>query len=163
MKDVCIIVTGGTIDKIHNPHTEALTFSSDGSTQIPQMLSFGLCYFPRVHYVMLKDSLEFENADRNAIVQAIQAAQEQAIVVTHGTGTMGQSARWTAQHITGKTVVFTGAMRPHSLGSSDGSFNLGGAIIAAQTLAEGVYGVMNGRIFDADDLNKNTEQGRFDI
>ena len=38
----------------------------------------------------------------------------------------------------GKTVVLTGAMRPHSLGRSDASFNLGGAIIAAQTLPEGV-------------------------
>ena len=54
-------------------------------------------------------------------------------------------------------------MRPHSLSVSDGPFNLGGAMIAAQTLPAGVYGVMNGRVFEADHLTKNTAQGRFDL
>ena len=112
---------------------------------------------------MLKDSLDFDDSDRNAIAGAVNAAPELAIVVTHGTGTMGESARWLAERVRGKTVVFTGAMRPHSLSFSDGPFNLGGAIIAAQTLAEGIYGVMNGRVFPAESLNKNTEQGRFDV
>lgn len=163
MQDVRIIVTGGTIDKIHDPATEALAFEKDGATHLPEMLSHGRCHFPHVQTLMLKDSLNFDDADRDAIVAAVQAAPEQAIVVTHGTGTMGESARWLAQRVTGKTVVFTGAMRPHSLSFSDGPFNLGGAIVAAQILPEGIYGVMNGRVFEAADLNKNTEQGRFDI
>ncbi len=162
MKDVRILVTGGTIDKIHDPLTESLAFAKDGSTQIPEILSFGRCDFPKVQRIMLKDSLDFEDADRDAVVSAIQAAEEQAIVVTHGTGTMGQSARWVAQRVSGKTVVFTGAMRPHSLSYSDGPFNLGGALVAVQILPAGVYGVMNGRIFAAENLDKNTEQGRFD-
>ena len=163
MKDVRIIVTGGTIDKIHDPMTETLAFAKDGSTQIPEILSFGRCHFTRVQRIMLKDSLDFDDSDRDAVVTAIQSAPERAIVVTHGTGTMGQSARWATQRVTDKTVIFTGAMRPHSLSFSDGPFNLGGAIIAAQILPAGVYGVMNGRIFEAQQLNKNTEQGRFDI
>jgi L-asparaginase/Glu-tRNA(Gln) amidotransferase subunit D len=55
----------------------------------------------------------------------------------------------------------TGAMRPFSLYASDGEFNLGGDIVAAQVLPAGVWGVMNGRVFAAEDLNKNVEQGRF--
>lgn len=163
MKDIRIIVTGGTIDKIHDPLTEALAFARDGSTQIPEILSFARCHFPSVQRIMLKDSLDFEDVDRDAIVEAIQGAEEQSVVVTHGTGTMGQSARWVSDRVSGKTVVFTGAMRPHSLSFSDGPFNLGGAIVAAQILPEGVYGVMNGRIFEAEKLDKNTEQGRFDL
>ena len=163
MRDVRIIVTGGTIDKVHDPMTEGLTFAKDHSTHIPEILSIGRCRFPRVERIMLKDSLDFDDADREAIADAVEAAEETAIVVTHGTGTMGESARWLARRIGGKTVVFTGAMRPHSLSFSDGPFNLGGAIIAAQTLPPGVYGVMNGRVFDAGHLNKNTEQGRFDV
>ena len=54
-------------------------------------------------------------------------------------------------------------MRPVSLGRSDGGFNLGGALIAAQTLNKGVYGVMNGRVFNAEDLHKDTKAGRFDV
>jgi L-asparaginase len=163
MKDVLILVTGGTIDKIHDPQTESLTFAKDETTQIPEILVQGRCHHPRIQRLFLKDSLDFDDADRAAIVDAIQAADQHAIVVTHGTGTMGQSARLVAGLISGKTIVFTGAMRPHSLGASDGSFNLGGAIIAAQTLPEGCYGVMNGRVFEASKLNKNTEHGRFDI
>ena len=163
MNDVRIIVTGGTIDKVHDPMTEGLAFAKDQSTHIPEILSIGRCHFPRVERIMLKDSLDFDDADRDAIVTAVAACQETAIVVTHGTGTMGDSARWLAERVGGKTVVFTGAMRPHSLSFSDGPFNLGGAIVAAQALPEGVYGVMNGRVFPASELNKNTEQGRFDV
>ena len=163
MNDVVIIVTGGTLDKVHDVFTEALTFDKEDGTQVPEILAQGRCAYPRVLQILQKDSLDFDDADRMAIITAIQGTDEHTIVVTHGTGTMGQSARLAAQHITDKTVVFTGAMRPHSLGKSDGSFNLGGALIAAQTLPVGVYGVMNGRVFEAHHLNKNTKQGRFDI
>ena len=163
MKPVRILITGGTIDKVHDPMAETLNFATDGTTQITELLSFARCDFPTIEIVMQKDSLDFDDSDRDLIVEAIARSEEDAIVVTHGTGTMGESARWVADRITGKTVVFTGAMRPHSLGHSDGSFNLGGAVIAAQILEEGVYGIMNGRCFAAADLHKNTELGRFDI
>ena len=163
MKDVRIIVTGGTIDKVHDVRTESLGFSPDGATHIPEMLQVGRCHFPVVEVVMLKDSLHFDDVDRAAIAKAVASAPEDAVIVTHGTGTMGQTARFLLGQAPGKTVVLTGAMRPFSLYSSDGEFNLGGAVIAAQTLKPGVWGVMNGRFFPADRLNKNTEQGRFDV
>ena len=162
MKDVRIIVTGGTIDKVHDARSEGLSFSPDGATHIPEMLRIGRCHFPVVELLMLKDSLGFDDADREAIAAAVGRAAEGSIVITHGTGTMGQTARFLAERIEGKTVVLTGAMRPFSLYASDGEFNLGGAVIAAQILAPGIWGVMNGRIFPAETLNKNVEQGRFD-
>ncbi len=163
MKDVRIIVTGGTIDKVHDLRSEGLAFSPDGATHIPEMLRIGRCHFPVVQLLMLKDSLYFEDADREAIAAAVAEAPEQAIVITHGTGTMGETARFLARSAVAKTVVLTGAMRPFSLYASDGEFNLGGAVVAAQILGPGVWGIMNGRIFPAETLNKNAEQGRFDI
>jgi L-asparaginase len=162
MQDVRIIVTGGTIDKVHDPRTEGLAFSPDGSTHIPEILRIGRCHFPVVQLLMLKDSLYFEDADRSLIAEAVSAVPEKAIVVTHGTGTMGETARFLAGQAPDKTVVLTGAMRPFSLYASDGEFNLGGAVVAAQTLGAGVWGIMNGRVFAAEHLNKNAEQGRFD-
>ena len=162
MKDLRIIVTGGTIDKVHDTRTEGLGFSPDGATHIPEMLRIGRCHFPVVQLLMLKDSLYFDEGDRSLIADAVASADEEAIVVTHGTGTMGETARYLSGRVRAKTVVLTGAMRPFSLFSSDGEFNLGGAVVAAQLLANGVWGVMNGRVFAADDLNKNVEQGRFD-
>ncbi len=162
MKDLRIIVTGGTIDKVHDTRSEGLSFAPDGSTHIPELLRIGRCHHPTVELLMLKDSLYFDDADREAIADAVLRAPEEAIVITHGTGTMGQTARFLKGRAPGKTVVLTGAMRPFSLYASDGEFNLGGAVIAAQILAPGVWGVMNGRCFEAERLNKNAEQGRFD-
>lgn len=161
--EVRILVTGGTIDKVHDPRVEAIVFAKDGATHVPEILATGRCHFPVVQIVMLKDSLDFDDADRDRIADAVQAAPERAIVLTHGTGTMGRTARWLADRVGGKTVVLTGAMRPHSLSASDGSFNLGGAVVAAQILPEGVYGVMNGRAIPAGRLDKNVEAGRFDL
>ncbi|MEZ5930957.1 MAG: asparaginase domain-containing protein [Alphaproteobacteria bacterium] len=162
MKDLRVIVTGGTIDKVHDPRSEGLSFAPDGSTHIPEMLRIGRCHFPAIELLMLKDSLYFDDTDRNAIADAVLAAPEPAVVVTHGTGTMGETARFLEGRVGHKTVVLTGAMRPFSLYASDGEFNLGGAVVAAQLLAPGVWGVMNGRVFPAETLNKNVEQGRFD-
>lgn len=162
MKDVRIIITGGTIDKVHDTRTEGLSFAPDGSTHIPEMLRIGRCHFPVVQLLMLKDSLYFDDADRAAIAKAVADAPEEAVVITHGTGTMGETARFLATQRAGKTVVLTGAMRPFSLYASDGEFNLGGAVVAAQLLEPGIWGVMNGRVFPADQLRKDVEQGRFD-
>ena len=161
-----IIVTGGTLDKVHDMKNESLGFSPDGASHIPEMLQVGRCYFPTIERVLLKDSLDFTDEDRLAILDVCSKANETALVVTHGTGTMGQTARYLddhfKDHLAGKTLVLTGAMRPFSLSSSDGEFNLGAAITAAQILEPGVYGAMNGRIFSADKLNKNLDTGRFD-
>ena len=113
MKDLRIIVTGGTIDKVHDPKTEGLAFSPDGATHIPELLRIGRCHFPVVDLLMLKDSLYFDESDREAIARAVTTAPEEAVVLTHGTGTMGQTARFLAPLVQGKTVVLTGAMRPY--------------------------------------------------
>ena len=162
MKDVRIIVTGGTIDKIHDTRSEGLAFAPDGATHIPELLRIGRCHFPTVELLMLKDSLLFDDTDRQAIASADTRAEEDAVVVTHGTGTMGETARYLEPRCRDKAVILTGAMRPFSLFASDGEFNLGGAVVAAQILDVGVWGVMNGRVFPAARLGKNIEQGRFD-
>lgn len=158
-----IIVAGGTLDKVHDVTTESLAFPADGSSMVPDILHKGRCYFPLTQIILQKDSLDFTDKDREMVRLAVEGAKEDQIVITHGTGTMGETARYLADHISGKTVVLTGAMRPHSLSVSDASFNLGGAIIAAQSCPFGVYGVMNGRVFAASDLNKNISMGRFDV
>lgn len=163
LQDLRIIVTGGTLDKVHDTFTESLSFASEEQTHIPDMLVTGRCYFPTVQQLFLKDSLEFNDKDRDAIAKAILSAPEHAIVVTHGTGTMEQTAHFLVGKNCGKTVVLTGALRPHSFGNSDALFNLGGAIIAAQTLHQGIWAIMNGRIFEARNIKKDIRNGRFDL
>lgn len=159
---VRILVTGGTLDKVHDTASEGLAFEPDGMTHLPMILTQARCHHPVVQTVLMKDSLLFTDADREAILAAAGAAPETALVITHGTGTMGRTARFLDGRLPGRTVVLTGAMRPHSLGRSDASFNLGGAVLAAQILPHGVWGVMNGRAIPAAALDKDVATGRFD-
>ena len=58
--------------------------------------------------------------------------------------------------------MLTGAMIPYKFGSSDGLFNLGSALAFVQTLPDGVYVVMNGKYFTADNVRKNKQTGEFE-
>jgi L-asparaginase len=55
----------------------------------------------------------------------------------------------------GKTIVLTGSLAPARFAQSDATFNVGMAFAAVQTLAAGVYIVMNGQVFEADQVRKD--------
>src|SRR3546814_3683146 len=78
---------------------------------------------------MRKDSLELDDADREAIRVAVAASDMARILVTHGTDTMVVTGRSLAA-IAGKTIVMTGAMQPASVRASDAEFNVGFALAA---------------------------------
>jgi L-asparaginase len=112
---------------------------------------------------MMIDSLDMDDEGRDAIVARCRAAGERAIVVTHGTDTMVETARaLAAAGLGGKTIVLTGAMVPYAFGSSDGLFNLGSALSFVQVLPPGVYVAMNGRHFEWNQVRKNRETGVFE-
>jgi L-asparaginase len=115
-----------------------------------------------IRTVMLVDSLDMSEADRELIAQNCLQAPETRVVITHGTDTMVETARIVAARVTDKTVVLTGAMVPYAFGSSDGMFNLGSALSFAQVLPPGVYVAMNGRYFPWDRVQKNTKTGVFE-
>ena len=161
--DILILITGGTLDKVHDTLTEGLVFEDMQESQVTDILKVGRCHHPAQHILMQKDSLDMTDDDRAAILNAVLATEQSRIIITHGTGTMELTAKYLDGKVGDKTVILTGAMRPQSLGKSDAGFNLGGAIIAAQTLDYGVFAVMNGRVFEAAQLHKDTALGRFDI
>ena len=51
---------------------------------------------------------------------------------------------------------------PARFRGSDAEFNIGCAIGAVQSLAEGVYIAMNGRVWNPDKVRKNVEANRFE-
>jgi L-asparaginase len=163
MRPIRILTTGGTLDKIHDWREETINFAGAGKSQVPEILEHGRCYAHEVEQLFQIDSLDMTETYRQLVCERISSAKEAGIVVTHGTSTMAETARYLKGCGVEKTVVLTGAMRPYSLFVSDAAFNLGGAIIAAQTLPAGVYGVMNGCIFEAGELKKNEKLGRFDV
>jgi len=156
-----ILVTGGTFDKNYDELTGRLFFKD---THVPEMLRRGRCRLDvGVETVMMVDSLDLDDHGRAAIVDRCRAAPEHAIVITHGTDTMVETARaLAAAALAGKTIVLTGAMVPYAFGSSDGLFNLGSALSFAQVLAPGVYVAMNGQYFPWDRVRKNRASGVFE-
>jgi L-asparaginase len=156
---VRILVTGGTFDKEYDEIQGRLYFKDSHMLEI---LALGRCRVDvEVRTLMLIDSLEMTEQDRNLIAENCLSVPETQIVITHGTDTMVDTARLLAGRVKEKTIVLTGAMIPFAFGSSDGLFNLGGAITAVQVLPPGVYIVMNGRVFTWGEVRKNRETGVF--
>ncbi len=155
-----LFITGGTFDKEYDEINGRLFFED---THLPQMLELGRCRADvRSRTLMMVDSLEMTDVDRELIAHNCADAPERHIVITHGTDTMVETARALAEHVQGKTIVLTGAMVPFAFGSSDGLFNLGGAVAAVQVLPPGVYVTMNGRVFPWDRVRKNRSTGVFE-
>jgi L-asparaginase len=155
-----LLVTGGTFDKEYNELDGSLVFQD---SHVKEMLSLGRCRVPiKVRTLMMVDSLEMSDVEREVILQNCRLCDEEHIIVTHGTDTMEVTARYLGAEIKNKTVILAGAMIPYTFGSSDGLFNLGAAIAFVQTMPHGVYVAMNGRVFPYDQVKKNRKIGEFE-
>ncbi len=160
MTTIRVLVTGGTFDKEYDEIHGRLFFKD---SHLPEMLALGRARLQlEVRTLMMVDSLDMTDADRALIAEQCRATPGDRIVITHGTDTMAETARYIAERVPEKTIVLTGAMVPYKFGSSDGLFNLGSALAFVQTLAAGVYVVMNGRCFTAGRVYKNKQTGIFE-
>lgn len=132
-------------------------------SHLTEMLKLGRCKADvEVRTLMMIDSLEMTDADREIILENCLKCDDEKIIVTHGTDTMELTAQLLGKTIRNKTVVLTGAMIPYKFGSSDGLFNLGSALAFAETLPHGVYIAMNGRYFNWNNVRKNRKTGEFE-
>lgn len=161
-RKVQVYVTGGTFDKEYDYINGELYFQN---THLMDMFEKGRSTLDiDIKTLMMIDSLEMKDSDREIIVHNCKNTSSDQIVVTHGTDTMVETAKVIAQaEIEDKVIVLTGAMIPIAFGtSSDGFFNLGSAVAFAQSLPPGVYVVMNGRYFHWDNVKKNRSTGFFE-
>ncbi|MBP7389973.1 MAG: asparaginase [Chitinophagales bacterium] len=155
-----ILITGGTFDKEYDELNGQLFFKD---THVNEILKLGRCNLSiQTRTLMMIDSLEMSDADRDIIINHCRQCDEDKIVITHGTDTMEHTARKIGEANLGKTIVITGAMIPYKFGSSDGLFNLGAALAFVQTLPTGVYVVMNGKYFPYNNVTKNKASGTFE-
>ncbi len=157
-----LFVTGGTFDKEYNFITGELYFKN---THLLDMFDRGRCSLDiDIKTLMMVDSLEMTEADRDIIIHNCKRSKARHIIITHGTDRMVETAKALAeQNMTEKTIVLTGAMVPYAFGtSSDGFFNLGSALAFSQALDPGVYIAMNGRYFEWNNVQKNYKTGFFE-
>jgi L-asparaginase len=169
--NVRIIVTGGTIDaeKYDFDEGKVITF---GTPAVEKILKTGRVrhihgnLMKREDYedadvlvLSQKDSLNMTDEDRENILHVCTKDKRERILITHGTDTMAKTGALLAKHLKRKTIVLTGAMRPNGSKDSDAPFNLGGALIATETLPYGVYIVIQGEVFPIPNVKKTKTEG----
>ena len=159
MKNLKIITTGGTIDKLY---FDDLSDYQIGKPIIGELLNtYHVGFDFEVVPLMKKDSIYLTDEDRALIRQVIEKSDEQHFLITHGTDTMVDTARFLSG-IKDKTIVLTGALTPARFNATDAIFNIGCAVAAVQTQPAGVWVIMNGLVWDPEHVRKNRKANRFE-
>ena len=158
---ITILATGGTIDKFYSV-AGTLDIGKPAAHDVLSRVLTDIRFDIRA--LIGKDSLDMTDEDRAELVAALNAVEYDQVLITHGTDTMSESARYIAEHadLGSKVVVLTGAMQPAVMAHSDAGFNLGAAISALNLLEPGVYISMSGRIFPAHTVRKDHARGIFE-
>ena len=115
----------------------------------------------RVQSILKKDSLDITHNEREIIKKSVIECEEERIIITHGTDTMVETAKF-LEDIEEKTIVLTGAMQPARFKKTDAIFNSGFAYAAALSLENGIYIAMSGQIFNSNNVRKNIDLGKFE-
>ena len=157
------IITGGTIDSYYDSIKDAVTPLKKSvlpafieSLKLDEQVSFKI--------ICMKDSRSLTPVDIKKVLQTINNSKAKKIIVTHGTYTMPDTARFLGANLKRKdqTIILTGAMIPLTgFSPSDAPFNLGYSLASVKTLAPGVYVCMNGQIFTPQEVSKRVSEGRF--
>ena len=162
--DIHFILTGGTIDSVFSPKQDAIVVN-DHSVILDYIHSVIQPHVAMTAETLtLKDSRDITDNIREEIIASIKKCDAHSIVITHGTYTMPETARYLRASMPDidKAVVLTGSMLPiKGFSESDATYNLGYAIAASQFLKPGIYLAMNSHIFDPEKVTKDTEKAVF--
>ena len=161
VKQVLFVQMGGTIDKDYPRSTGGWAFEIHDSC-IPRIMDRILTpYSYQVVSLLKKDSQEITEEDRRSLTSLIRTSTHQAFIITHGTDTMIETAKYVHDLIPDRLIIFTGAMKPERFGDSDAHFNVGMALGAWQCLQKGVYIAMHGQVIPAVYCTRDATSGLF--
>lgn len=165
MRNINIVFTGGTIEKIYDEVRGGIDNLEDWIDGI----------FPRIRlpYVKLHatrlmniDSLKMTDEHRAVIAAKLAELQDQSwpVLITHGTDTMVETGNYILKQLPSIKVpiILTGAMLPLVVQNSDGFQNLIESIFASQILSPGVYIVFHNEVYTLPEVRKNREKKTFE-
>ena len=161
---IALISTGGTIEKTYDELSGVLANQVSVLDVMLASLELRGVEVQRVA-LMNKDSLEMTDNDHTLIAQTAQrlAAETAGVVVVHGTDRLAASGDRLVE-LAGtppSPVVFTGAMRPYELRSTDALQNLIEALLAVQIVPPGVYVAMHNQVLRFPGVVKDKLAGTF--
>jgi L-asparaginase len=161
---IALISTGGTIEKTFDELSGVLANQVSVLDVMLASLELRGVAVERVA-LMNKDSLEMTLADHTVIAEtaALMARTMAGVVVVHGTDRLAASGERVVELVgtPAAPIVFTGAMRPYELRSSDALQNLTEALLAVQILAPGVYVAMHNQVLQFPGVTKDRNAGTF--
>lgn len=160
---ILILMTGGTIDSRWDGKTD--TAVPNEHSVLPEYFA-GMFLYPKVEFqeVCMKDSRQMTPDDVENVLHALEKTQATKVIITHGTYTMPDTARYLAANLkrNDQTIALTGSMVPlKGFTESDAPLNLGYAFAKLEELKPGIYLCMNGRTFSAEEVAKNISEGKF--
>lgn len=112
----------------------------------------------------MKNSRDLNREDLENVLKTIEESQHNKIIVTHGTYTMPDTARFLKANRkrNDQTIVLTASAIPiNGFAPSDGPFSLGYAIAKVENLDPGVYVAVNGKVFSPEEVIKVISEARF--
>ncbi len=164
MKKIALISTGGTIEKTYDELSGVLANQISVLDVMLASLELRGVEVVRVQ-LMNKDSLEMDAADHTLIAETAErmARACDGVVVVHGTDRLAESGERLVELLgtPPQPVVFTGAMRPYELRSTDASQNFTEALLAVQLLRPGVYVSMHNQVLQFPGVMKDRQLGTF--
>jgi L-asparaginase len=161
---IALISTGGTIEKTYDELRGVL---SNQVSVLDVMLASLELRGVDVHRVQLmnKDSLDMSPEDHTLIAEiACQlATAHDGVVVVHGTDRLAVSGERIVELVgtPGAPIVFTGAMRPWELRSTDALQNLTEALLAVQLVPPGVYVAIHNQVLRFPGVIKDPDRRTF--
>ena len=157
------VITGGTIDSKWIGKTDTIApFEHSAIPEYIKDLSLYLDF--EFTEVCMKDSRSLTSDDLQRILETIEASVVHKIVITHGTYTMPDTARFLKANLKrhDQTIILTGSLSPlKGFDSSDAPFALGFAVAKVLELPKGIYLCMNGKSFLPEEAAKNISEGKF--
>lgn len=156
-----IITTGGTIEGLDYETEE--NQNNENRISIEDFFkSANVSFSYSLENVLDKDSRFITDEDRKLLVDKIKATSAEKIVLTHGTFTMEDTAKYIGKLNLKKTIVLVGAFVLGTSNETDAPFNLGYALCSVQFLKPDVYVAMNGTIFHWKNVTKNLVTNKFE-
>ena len=161
---IALISTGGTIEKTYDELSGVLANHVSVLDVMLASLELRGVEVQRVA-LMNKDSLDMSPEDHTLIAHtAARLAETHAgVVVVHGTDRLAVSGHRVVElaGTPASPIVFTGAMRPYELRSTDALQNLTEALLAVQLVSPGVYVAMHNQVLKFPGVTKDRTLGTF--
>lgn len=161
---IALISTGGTIEKTYDELSGVLANQVSVLDVMLASLELRGVEVQRVQ-LLNKDSLDMTAEDHTLIAEtaARMARAMDGVVVVHGTDRLAHSGERVVELVgtPAAPIVFTGAMRPYELRSTDALQNLTEALLAVQLVTPGVYVAMHNQVLQFPGVRKDRDRGTF--